>query len=52
MCRFLISVLASKRKFNFDVAEDDEDMEVSQETPEQMRRRVMLESGGSVDYTA
>lgn len=41
-----------KRKFNFDVAEDDEDMEVSQETPEQMRRRVMLESGGSVDYTA
>lgn len=41
-----------KRKFNFDVAEDDEDMEVSQETPEQMRRRVTLESGGSVDYTA
>ncbi len=41
-----------KRKFNFDVAEDEEDMEVSQETPEQMRRRVMLESGGSVDYTA
>lgn len=41
-----------KRKFNFDVAEDEEDMEVSQETPEQMRRRVMLESGGSIDYTA
>lgn len=41
-----------KRKFDFDVAEDEEDMEISQETPEQMRRRVMLESGGSVDYTA
>lgn len=41
-----------KRKFSFDVAEDEEDMEVSQETPEQMRRRVMLESGGSIDYTA
>lgn len=41
-----------KKKFNFDVAEEEEDMEVSQETPEQMRRRVMLESGGSVDYTA
>lgn len=41
-----------KKKFNFDVAEEEEDMEVSQETPEQTRRRVMLESGGSIDYTA
>lgn len=41
-----------KKKFNFDAAEDEEDMEVSQETPEQTRRRVMLESGSSIDYTA
>lgn len=41
-----------KKKFDFDVAEEEEDMEVSQETPEQTRRRVMLESGGSIDYTA
>lgn len=41
-----------KKKFSFDSAEDDEDMEVSQETPEQTRRRVMLESGSSIDYTA
>lgn len=40
-----------KKKFDFDVAEEEE-TEGVEETPEQMRHRVMLEFGGSVDFTA
>lgn len=41
-----------KKKFDFEAGQEEEDMEVSYETPEQTRRRVMRESGSSIDYTA
>lgn len=41
-----------KKKFDFDAGQEEEGTEVSEETPEQTRRRVMRESGSSIDYTA